>query len=234
MSSQNVSLEFLSGLDSRQYAEYAISEAAFYIGMHPSRLLAWVKGSHGKTGFKPVIDLPEGTQGLSFYALASAHVLLAFRRYRISLQSIRRSMAELMKYYGDEPYPLLNRDFRTDRNNRHLFIKTATETSDLSDYSQLMLQGIVDERLDRIEFDEQDLARAFYPLREIWEHAPGHKRVIIDSLMAGGKPSIVGTGIPVEAVYTRFRHGESADDLANDYGLDLEDVKEAIQYYEAA
>ena len=45
---------------------------------------------------------------------------------------------------------------------------------------------------------------------------------------------ITGTGIAVGMIWERFKDREEVESLAFDYGLSVEDVKEAIQYCEAA
>lgn len=225
----NPSLEYLRKADARDSGIYHVADAAFYVGMHPNTLLSWVRG-RTDTSEGPVIPALDSDK-LSFYDIASAHVLLALRKHHeISLQAIRRSMAELRKHYGDDPYPLLNKDFRTD--GKDVFIKKAAEcTHNLSKYSQGMLVDIVDEHLDRIVTDEDGLSRQLFPLRRGWEKG-GHKRIIIDPEQANGRPSIVGTGIPVEILVRRFKAGETLNSIAQDYAVETADVEEAVQFWE--
>lgn len=46
-----------------------------------------------------------------------------------------------------------------------------------------------------------------------------------------GRPVIRGTGIPVEVVADRFGAGESYEELAEDYGLTIRQVKDALRWW---
>ena len=227
----NASLKFLREVDVRRYETYTASQTAFYVGMSPNTLRGWIRGRSAAEG--PVLPIagPERRK-LSYYDVVSAHILTAFRKdYQISLQGIQRAILELRKIFPDDPYPLLNKNFRTD--GRDLFIHEASKLTNLSKYSQMMLATIVEQHLDRITLDEQGLARLFYPLRRGWEPVQ-HKRIVLDPCFASGKPVFDGTGVPVSVVWKRFESGERMDMLARDYGITIEDVQEAIQFYEKA
>ena len=44
-----------------------------------------------------------------------------------------------------------------------------------------------------------------------------------------GRPVIAGTGIPVSAIYERYKAGDSVADLARDFRLETSAVEEAIR-----
>ena len=75
------------------------NEAAHYLQLPVATLKSWVKGrtyptKSGPRFFEPVIGLPdESVSLLSFYNLAEAHVLSAFRRvHEIELRKIRSAL----------------------------------------------------------------------------------------------------------------------------------------------
>lgn len=55
------------------------------------------------------------------------------------------------------------------------------------------------------------------------------KNIVIDPFISFGRAVIAGTGVTTELVAERFKAGESAGDLADDYGCDLEKIEEAIR-----
>jgi uncharacterized protein (DUF433 family) len=44
-----------------------------------------------------------------------------------------------------------------------------------------------------------------------------------------GRPVIAGTGIPVSAIYERYRAGDSVVELARDFRLEASAIEEAIR-----
>ncbi|MBI3977125.1 MAG: DUF433 domain-containing protein [Chloroflexi bacterium] len=55
-------------------------------------------------------------------------------------------------------------------------------------------------------------------------------RVVVDLAVRSGKPVIQGTRVPVELVIARLAGGTTADEVAEDYGIALEDVRAALSY----
>src|SRR5215212_8982236 len=85
--------------DPRNVPAYTIPEAAHYLCMPRATLRAWVCG---QKGFERVIDLPLPEEHLlSFYNLAEAHVLRAFRtKHAVPLPAIRRAIDYVKKKLG--------------------------------------------------------------------------------------------------------------------------------------
>jgi uncharacterized protein (DUF433 family) len=55
-------------------------------------------------------------------------------------------------------------------------------------------------------------------------------RVIIDPEIAHGKPVIKGTRVPVEIILGSLAGGMNASEVAEEYGLEREDVQAALEY----
>lgn len=55
-------------------------------------------------------------------------------------------------------------------------------------------------------------------------------RISIDPKVCHGKPVIVGTRVPVEAVLAAIAGGDALDQVATDYGITIEDVRAAVAY----
>ena len=56
--------------------------------------------------------------------------------------------------------------------------------------------------------------------------------ITINKAVQFGRPCIAGTGIPTEIVYERLKAGENTFELADDYGVTVEQIKAAIKYEE--
>jgi len=59
------------------------------------------------------------------------------------------------------------------------------------------------------------------------EIAPG---IAVDPSVRFGKPVIAGTRVPVELVVAKLAGGMTADEVAREYEISLEDVRAALGY----
>ncbi len=55
-------------------------------------------------------------------------------------------------------------------------------------------------------------------------------RIIVDPNIRFGKPVIRGTRVPVEMVVAKLAGGMTPEEVAEEYGLTLEDVRAALSY----
>jgi uncharacterized protein (DUF433 family) len=82
--------------------------------------------------------------------------------------------------------------------------------------------------LRRIERDEKGFPLRLYPFTRRGE-TDQPKNIVIDPFVSFGRAVISGTGVSAELVAERFKAGESADELASDYGCEREMIEEAIR-----
>lgn len=224
---------FWRQFDARRVAQYPFPEAARYLLMPESTLRAWFVGTtYGRSPnlkrFRPFL-IPESKELLSFYDVASAHVLLAFRRQLATSEEIRSIVDSLKKEYPDERYPLLGRDFHAFK--RHIVLKQADKILDLTKHRQFGLLAVMEAFLSRIERDDRRMPLRFSPMLD--DSITKRKGVIvIDPNVSSGRPTIRNTGIMAETVYKRFKAGETARSVARDLHLKLSQVDEAIKYCE--
>lgn len=55
-------------------------------------------------------------------------------------------------------------------------------------------------------------------------------RVVVDPAVRFGKPIIKGTRVPVEVVIGKLAGGMTAEEVADEYGITLDDVHAALSY----
>ena len=55
-------------------------------------------------------------------------------------------------------------------------------------------------------------------------------RIVVDPKVRFGKPVIRGTRVPAELVIGKLAGGMAAEDVADEYGITVEDVRAALQY----
>src|SRR5450432_1584486 len=107
--------QYRPGIDSREQPLYTMTEAAYYLGIHPRTLATWVFGRSYKTksGLRPwsrvITAADPDLKLLSFYNLAEAHVLAATRyEHQVPFWAVREAIDALIaKYPENANHPLL-------------------------------------------------------------------------------------------------------------------------------
>src|SRR5581483_3526639 len=90
---------FIRTIDARELPRYTFGEAARYLGASESTIRAWFEGMpYGSAPriryFSPILE-PAAKRLLSFYDIASAHVLLALKKRGASTENIRTVIESL-------------------------------------------------------------------------------------------------------------------------------------------
>jgi uncharacterized protein (DUF433 family) len=223
--------EFIRTLDSREMPRYSIGEAAVYLGLPESTVRAWFVGTtYGSQPhvhrFHPVLT-PASRDLLSFFDIASAHILMAFKRQRVSPGDLRAIVAALRREFPDDRYPLLGRNFYMF--GKAVILKQLGQRLNLSKGRQLGMRKIMDRFLSRVDVDVENMPVRFSPLRD--KKATGRGFIVIDPQLSSGRPVVRGTGIAAEIVAKRRQSGESIASLAKDYRMSRRAIEEAVNYF---
>jgi uncharacterized protein (DUF433 family) len=233
MATHQISAEdFVLSLDPRAMPHYTPAEVARYLGIPETTIEAWFYGMTTGTKanprwFAPLL-MPASDDLLSFYDMASAHVLLAMKKKGVSPQDLRGIVEGLrIDPRFDERYPLLGRKF-------HLWGKKVV-TKEVGKRLvrsrrgvQYAFREILDKFLSRLDLDKDKMPLRIRPLRSIRERGKGF--IVIDPRIATGRPVVRGTGIVAEIIAERRKSGESVARLVKDYGITRRAVEEAIKY----
>ncbi len=237
------------GGDPREIPLYGLAETSHYLKINRGTLRSWVFGRDYRIGdgtpirWQPVIRLPDPSKPeLSFFNLVEVHVLSAIRRiHNVRFPKVRMALSYLEKEY-QEPNPLAHRDFWTDKFD--LFVEDAGGLICASLHGQRVIREAIEQYLYRIDraFDMSPLrlypfSNAIFFGQNSAKHHPRElqnkpKSILIDPLVAFGRPTVAGTGIPTNVIAGRFRAGENLGILAKDYDIKESQVQEALQYEE--
>lgn len=225
--------QFREHVDPREQALYTPADAACYLGIHPQTLGTWLWGRKyptvgGEHFFAPLIEVADpANELLSFFNLAELHVLAACRyQHHISFKSIRTAMDTVQKKYAAE-HPLISKDFKT--NGRDIFVQSIAENTNLSNPQQLNFKNIMDAFLEHIITDEHDLAKKIFPLIA---GQPDDRIISITYGISSSQPIIDGFGVPVWVIHNRSSDGEADESIADDFGMPVDRVRRAINYFE--
>jgi uncharacterized protein (DUF433 family) len=223
-------IEELATFDPREVPLYWLSQVALFTGIPESTLKRW-------TGIisncKPLIHPPanqlqqrDREARLSFSNLLEAHILDAVRKRDIPVKQIRRGLEFLHENDPDAAHPLLTYKLYSVPGMRDMLIKTLEgQAINISRYGQPTLGTILNEHLQRIEWDQSGPIR-LVPMRS--------DRMMIDLNVAGAQPVVKGTGVLASMLASRWHAGDSYEDLARGYRLPLDDVREAVRYIDIA
>ena len=223
-------------LDPREIPTYTLGEAAQYLRIPRTTIRDWVTGRSFQNETvprrsQPIIPVPKSIPRLlSFINLVEVHVLDAIRRqHNISLEKVRKAIQFLQKQFPSK-HPLVDHNFET--NGIHLFIEKYGQLINITQEGQLAIKDIMKAHLKRIEWDAQGIPQKLYPFIHKRVFRPGQiepTTVVIDPRVSFGRPSIIGTGIPILIIAERYKAGETVEDLADDYGLQPLQIQEAIR-----
>ena len=203
---------------------YGITEAAQYLRVPLNTLVYWVKGGGS---LPPLIKIASTSPPrLSFTNLLECYMLSSMRAiYDVRIPKVRKALATLAKYVQHK-HPLVEQAFQTDR--RDLFIEHLGNIVNLSKDQQILIPGVMEYYLERIERDPRGLFK-FYPF--VMGRTQNEPRLILINPAVGfGKPVIAGTGISTAVVASRFNARESIEDLASEYRVEPQQIEEAIRW----
>lgn len=229
--------------DAREAPIYSLAEAALFLGIPRTTLKYWCEptSSVKYRDFPPLV-VPAGVSTdvstgkdiawLSFYNMSEAHVLSSLTRFHgVKMNRVREAVRNIGGFGLSgvaAQHPLLSKALHTD--GRDVFIKTIEGrhrlTTNLSQGGQLGFSEILDEYLERIVRDSD-----FNPLKIYPQKQPG-KVVSMILTVSSGRPIVDSKGIPVASIWNRYKAGDSPQFLADDYDLDLGEIKGVLEYCE--
>lgn len=233
-------------VDLREIPIYSVGEAARYLRIAPSTLASWVKGrtypaSGGMRPWPPLIDLADPAESLmSFNNLVEAHVLRALRtRHGVPMRGVRRAIDYVRERYeidrlflSDELLIPARRE--TDDEQCHsvgaLFIEKFGELEQISEGGQLVIRRALSRHLERVDRDAEGWPVRLFPFVSGYER----KDVLIDPRISFGRPVLAKRGIRVATIVDRVDAGEDLDHIAENYGLERDDVERALDFHEQA
>lgn len=215
--------------DPRDAPAYILSEAAALVGVPTSTLRSWTKGREQptKSGPRrtPAIIVTPSERYLSFTNLVEAHILAALRnKHSIKLEKIRIAVA-FMDRTMKLKHSLACEKFRTD--GVDLFIEHLGRIVNVSMNGQETMRACVEQYLERVEYDAVRAVR-FFPIYQA-DRTNLPRTIVVDPLRGFGRPTLVGTSVPIADIAARFRHGDDIEQIAGDLEVTPAEIQEAIR-----
>jgi uncharacterized protein (DUF433 family) len=211
---------------------YTIPEAARIVRVPPARLRRWLQGyKYRDRVAEPVVHrrLPELRDYgvLTFLDLVELLLVARYREQGVSLQIIREN-AKIVSHRVKSHHPFAVERFH--RIGHDLIAETAARDpqsrpprlyEDLRKH-QLVLFEVAEAFIDRLEYRD-NLARQYWPLGK-------DRKVVLDPAKAFGQPTDPETAVPTHVLNGPYRAGDSAEEVARSFNVDLDAVHAAIEY----
>ena len=197
-----------------------LAEAGRYLHVPRQTFHRWARGYERG---EPLLHVrPTSAEGLpvTFIALAEAHVLDALREAGVRPQKIRPALDKLKEQFGRE-YVLAARELATDGVDVLWdFSRTEAGRELIADHTgQGVIREIVQDYMSYIAWDDDG-----YPVElELRHWLPS--KVTVNVRRSFGQPVFAGTGVRVADVAGMVKVGETAETVAEEFGLSVGDVR---------
>ena len=224
-------------IDARNQPAYTLAEGARYLKVPQATIRAWVAGRpYPKAkgfGHSAAIIRPAGVNPplLSFWNLIEAHVLRAFRiDHSVSLKALRSAVEYAEHKLGIQRL-LLKPELRTTAGK--VFLDRYGELIELSASGQLAMRALLERHLHRVEWDKWKYPIRLYPFVSA-DSSDLEPRIAIDPQIAFGRPIVQRVAVSTGAIAERIDAGETVGEVAADYGLQPDEVSQAVLYERSA
>jgi uncharacterized protein (DUF433 family) len=215
---------------------YTRGEAVRLSGLPASTVRNWIGGYYAdgrrRQGFIEA-DLPalHHARPISFLALIELCLLEKFREHpkiNLSPQKIRLAAATVRSECGIS-HPFAWEGLRTD--GKEIFMQSLEQTGDKR---VRQLTGKLAEHYVMAEVVEPFFKHLRFSLTTgfaaQWQPEEGGGLVVVDPMVRFGDPIIANTRIPTRQVFEQIEAGDSKQDVASFYRIDIEGVEAAWRF----
>jgi len=210
---------------------YTIPDIARILRLPYHKVNLWVKkywdgelGSEFKSKYSWSI---ENSKAVSFHTLIEFYVLILLAEAGVKTRQVLNAHKELARHFNTM-FPFARKsileNIRTDGNKIYFNLNESILSLDGTKQFNLDFIKIFFKNLD---FDEDLLATKFWPLGK-------EKNIIIDPKRQFGHPVIGSTNIYPETIYNLYKSGESVEFIAFTYEIGKKEVRDAIDFCQAA
>lgn len=173
----------------------------------------------------------ERNKSINFFSLIEFYIYYYLREHGFTAQWIKKLHNDL-KIDFDTPYPFASLKIKP-----HKKISGKKKPEVWIDFRDCLMmadrklqpsfRSFIEPFLDQIEYDNDFLAKRYFPLKK-------SRNVVVDPKKQFGKPIIEGSGVRTDVIYRYHLGGEKIENICNLYDLKPEQVRDAIQFHELA
>ena len=212
---------------------YLIKDVAKILGIDYQKTYRWIVGYWGVLDGRldQNINYTFGDselRAINFFSLIEFYTFFKLREKGVSSTEIKKLHSELSVIHNT-PYPFAKaHDFFVEGRKYKTFVYyNYLDNLIKSDRKQQVSFKFVEKFLEKVEFDDNNLAVRFFPLID-------SRNVVVDPNHQFGQPVVQGTNIKTTTIYNLLLGGESEDFIARLYNLKHDQVKDAIRFSKAA
>ncbi|HEX7181789.1 MAG TPA: DUF433 domain-containing protein [Thermoanaerobaculia bacterium] len=224
------------GMAPEEKPRYSITRAAHYLHISRSTLRSWVRGRDypKKTGIEHWPALIKAESLLSFNNLIEAYVLRALRvDHGLRMAAVREALEYAQMEFGISRL-LLSAELQATPGN--VFLERFGQLINLNRSGQLAAKHLLHAVLQRVRRNPEGLPDRMFPVASYDINALRHspQLILIDPEVSFGRPIVASKGVRTAVITGRIDAGEDPQDVAQDYGLEPEELEAAISYERAA
>jgi uncharacterized protein (DUF433 family) len=212
-----------------------VREAARQLRIPPTTLVHWLEGGQRQGAwYGPVLrEEPTGSSDITWGEMVEARYLRAYRQKNVSMQKLRPFIGHLRREFG-VPYPLAHFKPYVDTRKRFLLeIQNEVELPGSlamvyeAGSGQLVFNPRVMDFLERVDFSDTEAQEA-----ERMHPAGKESPVLIDPKLSSGAATV--RGVRTEVLAELADAQVPVEEIAEEFGLPVVDVKAALAYEWAA
>lgn len=209
---------------------YLIKDVSKILQLPYGKVYRWIVGYWGKSLDSNINYVFGGddSRAINFYSLIEFYTFFKLREKGISSTEIKKVHNELSKILNTR-YPFAMQDFYVDKltkKKKFVYYKYLESLIKFHPKKQYSFDFIIDEFLDKIEFDENNFAVKLFPLGK-------DKKVVVDPQHQFGQPTIFGRNVKTRTIYSLYKGGETEEDICILYNLSSDEVQDAINFHSA-
>jgi uncharacterized protein (DUF433 family) len=201
-----------------------LADAGRYLHIPRQTFHRWARGYERGEALLHISGPADAGLPVTFIALAEAHVLDALRAAGVRPQKIRPALDRLKQEFGRD-YVLVARELATDGVDVLWDFSRTDAGRELiaGDTGQGVIREIVRDYMDYIAWADDGYPREL----ELRNWLPS--KISVDVHRSFGQPIFSGTGVRVSDVAGMLKAGETADTVAEEFGIGVTDVRTAAR-----
>lgn len=169
-----------------------------------------------------------GNRAINFLSLIEFYTFFKLREKGISSVEIKKIHKTLSQLHNTKyPFAIAHEFYVENRKKRKFMYYEYLDNIIKHDKRRQFSLRFIERFLDKVEFDDDNIAVRFYPLTN-------SKNVVVDPKHQFGQPVVSGTNIKTQTIFSLYNGGESLEDIGNLYNISKSEVKDAIAFHKAA
>ena len=163
---------------------------------------------------------------VNFLTLMEMKVFYTLKEAGVTTRKIIKAH-HVMSLALKTPYPFVRKDLYMDEGRRLFFFTNEKMLLSADEKFQGKIEGVLLQFIEKLAYGDSWIPNKFYPLGK-------ERSVVIKPENQFGQPIIEGTNILTKTIYSLSLGGESEESISKLYDINIDQVRDAIEFSEAA